>query len=196
MELNRSEAAQALGIDPTTLDAWTRQGAPVLHKAGKGNPSRYSVPALVAWKIQHETDRALAKLERQAKPEEIDALKARRLELDNERRALDLAKAKGEVAPISEIAAVFGRRIIATRSALMDRVPLRVASELARDPAFNSRELVRREMRQALEALSVANVVAAFAEAGLRVGVEHIAPCETCRQIAEAIDRMDSADGR
>lgn len=195
MEANRTEAASALGIDLTTLDAWVRQGAPVLHKAGKGIPSRYSIPALVAWKVQHETDRALAKLERQAKPEELDALKARRLELENERRALDLAKTKGEVAPIGEIAAIFGRRIIATRSALMDRVPLRVASELARDPSANPRELVRREMRQALEALSTANIIAAFAEAGLRVGIEEIAPCDTCRQIAEAIDRMDSADG-
>ncbi len=191
MNLNRSQMAEALGIQPGTLDAWIREGCPVEDRPGQGKAATFNAPAVIRWHARREADRALAKAETTATAEEIDALKAERLRLDNELRELTLAKAKGEVAPVAEIGAAIGRRVIAARSALMEHVPHRCAAEIETRPGASVREIVRKEMRAALTEISERGLIEAFAECGFRVGVADIIPCATCQGIVAELDLID-----
>lgn len=184
MELSRIDAATALGIDPTSLDAWVRRGAPVIEKNGKGTASRYSLPALIAWRIETETARALDRAERAAGPEELDALRARRIELQNERAELELAARKGELVDVDQIALHTDRLILGGRSALMNAVPQRVAARMRTETGASVAEVVRSEMDAALNEWSRTNVVAAFVAAGCSVDVDLLAGCDHCRRVA------------
>lgn len=188
MDLTRTELATALGIDPTTVDAWVRQGAPVIERNGKGRPSAYSLPAVVQWRIAHEAEKVLARIERRAKPEDIEALKARRLELENERRELELARAHGKLVPADEIGAAMARLIIGGRGALLGQVPQRVAAEAHNTPDANLRALVAREMRRALEDWSRAGLASVLRDCGGLIDPEAVAGCEKCTRMIEAIE--------
>lgn len=191
MELNRTEAAEALGIDPTTLDRWVRDGAPVIEKNGKGVPGRYSLADLVAWRIGSEIDKALARIERQAKPDDIEALKARRLELENERRELDLQKTRGELVRVDEIGATMARLVIGGRGFLMATVPARVAAAADAAPTSNLRQIVEREMRAGLESWSRNGLAAAIRECGGQIDPAQVAGCAMCCRMAEAAEAAE-----
>jgi phage terminase Nu1 subunit (DNA packaging protein) len=184
MELNRTGAAEALGIDPTTLDRWVRDGAPVIEKNGKGVAGRYRLADLIAWRIASEADKAIAKIERTAKPEDLDALKARRLELENERRELDLAKARGELVRVDEISAAMLRLVIGGRGFLTTTVPSRCASEIAIAPNGSIRQIVEREMNAALGEWSRLGVAALIRSCGGQIDPKQVAGCEMCSRLA------------
>ena len=148
---SRTDAADALGIAPTTLDSWVRDGAPVVEKGGKGNPSQYDISAVFRWQLDREVKRAIAKLERSASADDLDALKARRLAIMNEQSELELAKAKGEVALVSEFAAVQAGRFALIRQNLMN-VPARAAVELIGETdEARFKAVLRREIASALD---------------------------------------------
>lgn len=194
MELNRTEAATALGIDPTTLDSWVRQGAPVVEKNGKGRPSAYSLPDLVQWRIQHEISRALDRLEQKADPGEIDRLRARRLELENQRRELDLDKVRGELVGAAEVAAAMSKLVVGGRSHLMAIVPSRIAAEAEAAPNGSIREIARREIRMALEDWGTRGIADVIRTCGGAIDPAAVAGCPTCCRIIDEIEQ--EAEGR
>lgn len=195
MKVNRGEIANILGVQPGTVDAWVASGMPIEDRPGQGRPAVFETAACIGWMITRETAKAIDAAERQADPAELDALRARRIELQNEKAAMDLAVAKGEVAPIEELAAVFGRRTLAARGYLMHQMPLRIARALEMNSRGNAFEIIRDEVRAALVDFSTANVVNAFAEAGHRITERQIFACGQCQEVAAAIDAYAGDEG-
>lgn len=188
MKLNRSDMAAAAGVQPATLDAWVREGCPIENRPGQGKAATFDAPSVVAWITNRAVGKALDRAERQADPAEMDMLRARRLQLEVERRELELARARGDLAPVSEIAHLFGRLILAVRSDLMTNIPARVAHELETSPTAQIRATVTREMRNGLDEFSQKGIMTAFAEAGLRLGVGEVGRCDDCRRVVELIE--------
>lgn len=60
--LELGPAAEALGVAPSTLRRWTRQGAPVARRGrrGRGGAARYDVDAIRRWQRLQRSDVAIA----------------------------------------------------------------------------------------------------------------------------------------
>lgn len=94
--LNRGEVAAFFGVTPPTVDGWVRAGCPV-KKGQRGVASEFNsadVAAFLREKAREEgSGTTLA---------DENHLKRRKLAAEAERAELEVAKAKGEVAPIRE----------------------------------------------------------------------------------------------
>ena len=164
MILTRTDTAAAFGVAVTTIDLWIKQGAPVLAKSGKGKESQYDLPALIAWRVQSEVDRALSKAERKASAEDLENLKARRLELSNEKAQFDLDRARGAYVLADEIAELMHSLVAGGRAHVMQVAPHRIAAAVANGD--NPRAAAVREIGAALTSWAGKGVTDAVAAAG------------------------------
>lgn len=148
---NRGEAARLLGVDPTTLDRFVRAGAPVERRAGRGGvESAYSVPALVEWLRAHEREKALARLEREVTAEDLDRLRARKLELEAEALELRNARERGELVSVDELRPVLDALVIGGREAVRLNAPYRIAARAAGGTKKEIRAVATDEIESAL----------------------------------------------
>jgi phage terminase Nu1 subunit (DNA packaging protein) len=186
-DMTRRDLARALKVDETTVDRWTAQGCPAVRR-GKGVPSSYDLAAVVSWRIEHETARALDRAERQAEPADLDRLKARRAELDIERRELDLARARGEVVPTADIDIALDRLVIGGRQHVLATAPDRAARRIAHRPGAGAEAvatIVREEIRAALESWSRESLSDLIRSCGGRLDRSAVADCAACSRLAD-----------
>lgn len=54
--ISRKEICEVFGIARTTLDAWVKNGCPVLKKAGSGVPSEYDSGAVFKWRVNYRPE--------------------------------------------------------------------------------------------------------------------------------------------
>lgn len=149
MKLNRTEMAAALGVTPGTLDAWTREGAPVEDRPGQGRAATFSAPAVIRWHVAREVERALERAEKSAGAEDLDALRAEGLRLKNQSAAMDLAERRGELVRVDEISRAMCGLVVQGRVHVMETAPSRIAAR-ATVPGANVREIARDEIKNAL----------------------------------------------
>lgn len=127
--MNRSATADALGIAKTTLDEWVQDGAPVINKPGrKGIESQYDTAAIIRWWI----DRERAKAEARTGSDDLDALRARKIEVETEMKQLQLAREAGQVVPLHDFEHAMAITLASIRGvmlALPQRAALRLAGE-------------------------------------------------------------------
>ncbi len=121
--LNRGEVAEFFGVTPPTVDGWVRAGCPV-KKGQRGVASEFNsadVAAFLREKARQEgSGTALA---------DESELKRRKLAAEAERAELELAKEKGEVAPVREFERAQAAAMASVR-ANMRNVPRRAVLQL------------------------------------------------------------------
>lgn len=121
--LNRGEVAAFFGVTPPTVDGWVRAGCPV-KKGQRGVASEFNsadVAAFLREKARQEgSGTSLA---------DETELKRRKLAAEAERAELELAKEKGEVAPVREMERAQAAAMAAIR-ANMRNVPGRAVLQL------------------------------------------------------------------
>lgn len=121
--LNRGEVAAFFGVTPPTVDGWVRAGCPV-KKGQRGVASEFNsaeVAAFLREKARQEgSGTALA--------DEAE-LKRRKLAAEAEKAELEVAKAKGEVAPIREFERVQAAMMAGIRANVLN-VPARAVLQL------------------------------------------------------------------
>ena len=164
LDLNRKETAQALGVDPTTLDAWVAKGCPAT-RHGKGNPASFSLPDVITWRIAHETERLMSG----GDPAELDRLRARKLELDIEAKELDLSLRRGDIANVSEIADAFRDLIVGGREYVCRVAPGRIARAAFGGSEATIRQVAQAEIEAALTDWSKQSIVDVIEGEGGRV---------------------------
>ncbi len=121
--LNRGEVAAFFGVTPPTVDGWVRAGCPV-KKGQRGVASEFNsadVATFLREKARQEgSGTSLA---------DETELKRRKLAAEAERAELELAKEKGEVAPVREFERAQAAAMAAIR-ANMRNVPGRAVLQL------------------------------------------------------------------
>lgn len=151
MKVNRLEIADVFGVSGPTIDAWVRDGMPVEFKGARGVPSVYDTAKCLKWK----QDRLLADATggTQQDADEIDRRTKRAGML---MRELDLAKARGEVAPVAEFERVQAARYALVRANCLN-IPSRAVLQLLgeTDEATFKRKL-RAEIVLALDTAATA----------------------------------------
>lgn len=51
--MNRKELAMVLGVSPTAIGHWEKEGMPVITKAGQGSPNDYNLEECLVWIKKH-----------------------------------------------------------------------------------------------------------------------------------------------
>jgi terminase small subunit / prophage DNA-packing protein len=148
-EVSRNQLAEAMGVALPTVDHWVRAGCPFVERGGPGKQWRFNTADVIAWRIEKIRDEATgADVAGEAE------LRRRKLAAQTAQAELDLAKAKGEVAPMDQIERAVGRAFAEVKASLRN-VPSRVSRLLIgeTDEARFKRVLLA-EIDQALEALA------------------------------------------
>lgn len=95
--VNKTELAGILGVTTPTVDSWVRDGCPIEKKGSHGVASVFNTAAVIKWFETRARQEAAGKT---AAGEQ--ELKRRKLSAETELAELELAKARGDVAPIAE----------------------------------------------------------------------------------------------
>lgn len=140
-------------MSPPTVDGWVRNGCPIEKRGSRGVQAEFDTAKVARWL----KDRAVADAtgDTQQDEAEIDRRTKRAKMLHQE---LELAKARGEVAPIREFERVQAARYAITRANVMN-VPARAVLQLlgCTDEAEFKAKL-RKELTLALETAASATL--------------------------------------
>lgn len=144
--VNRTELAAIMGVSLPTVDAWVRAGCPIVSKGSRGVSSSFNTAEVTKWLRDSARDEGAGAVQA-----DENALRQRRLKAETEKAELELAKAKGDVAPISEFEKASARMDAIIRQN-MQNIPQRVVTQLigeTNEARFKS--VLMAEIRLALE---------------------------------------------
>ena len=144
--VNRTEMAVWFDKTLPTVDAWVREGCPVVAKAMKGKPWQFDLAAVADWREQRAREAGKG-----GTTNELRELQRRKLEAETEKAELELAKAKGNVALIEDFERAQALVFATIRTNVLN-VPQRVVLQLlgeTNETAF--KEKLRIELAGALE---------------------------------------------
>lgn len=116
MIVNKRELADILGVAEDTLTQWQRDpNFPVKSKSRGQRGNEYETSDVVAWLRKREVDNLVGN----SNLIDIEEAKRRKVAAEAGLVELELAKEKGEVAIISEVAQEFGEQLSALRAKLL-----------------------------------------------------------------------------
>ena len=124
MELTRKDTAAALGIDPTTLDSWTLKGCPASHP-GKGRPASFDLQKVIAWRIEHEVEKALTR--GNAGDDDRDAWQTRKIAAQARLAEIEVETRKGRLVDTDEISHAMSVLVVGGREHVRNVAPGRIA---------------------------------------------------------------------
>lgn len=145
-QFNRAETASHMGVNVTTLDRWVKEGCPVAQRGSRGIEWAFDLPDVVRWYGNRRAAEAASDV-----PDDIMEVELRTKRAIMLKAELELAKAKGDVAAVSEFERVQAKAMASIRARVMN-VPQRVVMRLLgeRDEAV-FKSLLSDELRTALE---------------------------------------------
>jgi phage terminase Nu1 subunit (DNA packaging protein) len=117
--LTRPELAGVFGVNVQTILKWRHAGMPIAVQGLQGHPSRYSLPAVVQWRIDTEVQRLRGTSGADGQP--ISPQHERAL-LDRAKREMEeskLAERKGQLIEPAEFLRRFTPRILAAKTSLI-----------------------------------------------------------------------------
>jgi len=116
--VTRTGLAEVFGVAMPTIDSWVRAGCPFVQKGGRGVEWQFDTAAVARWREQ----KAVADATGDTIVEEAE-LKRRKLQAETTKAELELAKARGEVAPIREFERTMAAMMAAIRQNMRNVVP-------------------------------------------------------------------------
>lgn len=152
-KVNRTQLAEVFGVSMPTVDGWVRAGCPVLQRGSRGVEWAFDTAAVAKWR----EDRAVtdATGDTQQDEAEIDRRTKRAKMLQAE---LELAKARGEVAPVREAERLWAAKMAIIRQNILN-VPQRAVLQLLGchdETEFKTK--LKKELALALDTASTAEV--------------------------------------
>lgn len=143
--LNRTELAAALGVSLPTIDRWRKDGMPVVTSGSKGVEWAFDLAAVVAWRVKIQVDAA------GGATDDLKEIEKRTARAKMEKVELELAEAKGLVAPIREFERATSNLMAVIRQNMLN-VPARaVLSLIGETDASTFKRKLRAEIVSALD---------------------------------------------
>lgn len=142
-----------MGVSLPTVDRWVTAGCPVVSQGGKGRAWEFSLPDVIAWRVERERKAATPDA-----PTDAEAAKTRKLIAEAQLAELELAKAKDAVALIDEFERAEARLMAIIQQNVMN-VPARAFRQLAGvtdERVF--KDVLRAELTQALAQSAAAKI--------------------------------------
>lgn len=158
--VNRTALANIFGVALPTVDLWIRNGLPCVTRGGRGKQWEFDTAAVADWL----RDRAVTDATGETQADEAEM--SRRIKRANmELSELELAKAKGLVAPVDQIERMLAR-VFAEVRAGMRNLPSRTVSMLIGETDERRfKQVLGSEIDQVLEALASVDLLDGYDEA-------------------------------
>lgn len=166
--VNRAELAGDEGVALTTVDAWVRDGCPVVQRGTKGVAWSFNTAQVSTWCRERIRAEAAGTIDVSA-----DELRRRKLAAETEIAELELAKAKGEVAPISEFEAATTALCASIRPAMRSIPPLCASKIGAVREERQIAVIILSEIDRTLSSLANADLMTGAALQGAEDGKAH-----------------------
>lgn len=148
--VNKGDLAAVFGVSLTTIGGWVRRGCPFLVAGSKTVPWEFDTAAVARWREQQ----AAIAAQGDTSDLDIDEAKRRKLAAEAALAEIDLARARGEVVEIEQVAEVIGEQFSALRARLM-AMPSKVAPlVIGVGDLGEVREVIDDHVRDALAELS------------------------------------------
>lgn len=154
---NRTDLSRFFGVALPTVDGWIRNGCPCIKKGGKGRQWEFDTAAVAEWLREKAVTDATG--ESQADEKEL----SRRAKLaSTELAELELAKAKGEVAPLDQVTRAVAKAFAEVRAG-MRNLPGRVVSQLIGETDERRfKSVLRAEVDEVLKSLAEAPLLDSY----------------------------------
>jgi phage terminase Nu1 subunit (DNA packaging protein) len=158
--VNRTALADIFGVALPTVDIWIRNGLPCVVRGGRGKQWEFDTAAVAQWL----RDKAVTDATGETQADEAEI--GRRIKRANmELSELELAKAKGLVAPTDQIERMLAR-VFAEVRAGMRNLPSRTVSMLIGETDERRfKQVLGSEIDQVLEALAKVDLLDGYDEA-------------------------------
>lgn len=124
IKLNRADLAAHMGVSLVTIDVWRKEGMPVLERGGPGKQWAFDLPAVIRWWGDRKATQAVGEA-----PTDLNEIEKRTASAKMQKAELELAKARGDVAPIRDFERAQAKAFAEIRSNVMN-VPQRVVIQL------------------------------------------------------------------
>lgn len=144
--LNRNDLSDFFGVALPTVDIWIRRGCPYVTKGGPGTPWEFNSADVAKWLKDEAVEQATGN----TSADEAE-LKRRKLAAETAKAELELARFRGDVAPVIEFERAQARAFAVIRQNILN-VPQRAVLQLlgeTDETAFKER--LRAELVTALE---------------------------------------------
>lgn len=153
IELNRAALADHFGVSLPTVDRWIKDGMPVKQRGARGIEWKFDLAACIAWWGDRRARDAAGDA-----PGDLAEIEKRTAQAKMLRAELELAKERGEVAPIRDFERAWAKAFAQIRANIMN-VPQRVVIQLLgeTDEAI-FKEKMRTELTMALQKSSEAEI--------------------------------------
>ena len=140
--VNRQQLAAFYGVSLPTVDSWLRAGMPYAEKGARGVEWAFDTAQVAAWREERAAEEASG-----TTVQDEAALKRRRALAGVLLDELELAKARGLVAPVDQMQRVVGRLFAEVRTNLRN-IPSRVAPQLVGE---DDERTVKRVLLEAID---------------------------------------------
>lgn len=159
VKLNRAGLAEHLGVSLPTIDRWGKEGMPVVQRGSRGVEWVFDLAEVIRWRV----DRA-AKDAASDAPDGLEEIEKRTAAAKMLKAELELAQARGDVAPIREFERAQAKAFAEVRANVMN-VPQRVVIQLLGETnETRFKEVLRGELTLALQAAAEADLTLADEE--------------------------------
>lgn len=155
--LTKSELAQFLGVSLTAVTNWVRTGCPWVERGSVGKSWTFNLAEVVAWREERAVQQALG----DTKQLNLDEARRRKVAAEAAMVELDLAKRRGEVIEIADVAGLVGEDYANLRAKLLS-MPTKLAPIVATESDLaQCKALLERGVEEALEELTADGIYSA-----------------------------------
>jgi phage terminase Nu1 subunit (DNA packaging protein) len=142
-----------MGISLPTVDRWVKEGMPVEQRGQRGVQAVYDLADVIRWRIDRAAKDAAADA-----PDDLSAIEKRTAQAKMLTAELELAKKKGEVAPVRDFERAQAKVFAQIRANVMN-VPQRCVIQLLGETDETIfKDKLRKELTLALQAASEADL--------------------------------------
>ena len=124
MDVNKREISACMGVSIPTIDRWIREGCPVKERGSKSDPWIFWLPDVISWWGEKQRISAAG-----SDPTDVDDARRRKLSAEAAMAELELAKARGDVAPVREFEMAQSKMMAVIRTNILN-VPSRAVFQL------------------------------------------------------------------
>jgi phage terminase Nu1 subunit (DNA packaging protein) len=148
--VKRPQLALALGWNAITISRLEAiDGLPVAVKGDRGRSTIYSLPAVLAWRVEREIKRRLQPGDGGGVPLDLDGERAKLANVQTRRAELTVQRLQGEVIPLTEAASVIIEMFGAVKERILS-LPAALAEPLTAAAVAGGPRATERALREAV----------------------------------------------
>lgn len=144
-----------------TVDMWRKDGCPVVTMGGRGKEWEFDTAEVATWLRERDVRAATGD-----KVTDKDELQRRKLAAETEKAELELAKAKGEVAPLDQVERAVARAFAEVRAGMRNLPQRTVSMLIGETDERRFKSVMMGEIDEVLKSLVTASLLDGYDEGG------------------------------